>query len=215
MKKIREEVMHIRREFNFGSLNEKDVSDNPLDILQQWLEDAIKAEIKDPNAFVLSTVQNNQVDNRVVLLRDAYEGGLEFFTNYNSKKGQDITHNNQIAINFFWADLDRQIRVHAKVDKLSSKLSDEYFHSRPRSSQLGAWASNQSHRLKDRQLLEDRIVTLEKRFEGEEVPRPDFWGGFLAVPFYYEFWQGRPSRLHDRICFESEGNNWTKKRLFP
>lgn len=215
MEKVREKVKNIRRDFDYDSLHEKDVPKLPLDLLLQWLDDAIKAEIKEPNAFVLSTVNNAQPDSRVLLLRDAREEGLEFYTNYSSKKGQDLTHNNLVSINFLWVDLGRQVRIHAKVERLATHLSDEYFASRPRESQIGAWASNQSHKLKSRESLEERIAEIEKKFKGEKVPRPDFWGGYLAVPFYYEFWQGRASRLHDRIVYEQEGGDWQIKRLFP
>ena len=215
MDKVRKTVKNIRRDFTYDTLDENEAPKNPLDLLHKWLEEAIKAELKEPNAFVLSTVNNAQPDSRVVLLRDAREEGLEFFTNYSSKKGQDLTHNNLVSINFFWVELDRQIRIHAKVDRLAAHFSDEYFASRPRASQIGAWASNQSHKLKSRASLEERIAEIEKKFEGQDVPRPDFWGGYLAVPSYYEFWQGRASRLHDRIVYEQMDDNWEMKRLYP
>lgn len=215
MDKVRQKVKHIRRDFNFDSLNEDDAPKVPLDLLHQWLDDAIEADLKDPNAFVLATVNNGQPDSRVVLLRDARKEGLEFFTNYTSKKGQDLTHNNLVSINFLWIELDRQIRIHAKVERLASHISDEYFASRPRGSQIGAWASNQSNKLKSREALEQRIAEIDKKYQGKEVPRPDFWGGYLAIPFYYEFWQGRQSRLHDRIAYEQDGDQWQLKRLFP
>ncbi len=215
MSDIRKKVKSLRRDFELDSLSKSDVTEEPLDLLHQWLELAIESELKDPNAFVLSTVKNGQPDSRVVLLRDAHEEGLQFFTNYSSKKGEDLVRNNRVSLNFFWAELDRQIRIHGKVDQLSAEQSDEYFHSRPRSSQIGAWASNQSHELKSRKLLETRIKELEERFEDQEVPRPEFWGGYLIKPSYYEFWQGRSSRLHDRIIYEQDGANWKIKRLFP
>jgi len=215
MKKVRTQVKELRREFNFDSLEEKDAPQLPLNLLHQWLEDAIQANVKDANAFVLSTVQNEEVDSRVVLLRDAYEEGLEFYTNYDSKKGQDIKQNKQVAINFFWVDFDRQLRIKAKVEKLSDELSDKYFASRPRESQLGAWASHQSDVLASRETLEKSIQEFEKKFEGQTVPRPKYWGGFLAIPYYYEFWQGRASRLHDRLCYEKAENKWQLKRLYP
>jgi|SRR5690554_2192957 len=215
MKKVRTQVKELRREFNFDSLEEKDAPQLPLNLLHQWLEDAIQANVKDANAFVLSTVQNEEVDSRVVLLRDAYEEGLEFYTNYDSKKGQDIKQNKQVAINFFWVDFDRQLRIKAKVEKLSDELSDKYFASRPRESQLGAWASHQSDVLASRETLEKSIQEFEKKFEGQTVPRPKYWGGFLAIPYYYEFWQGRASRLHDRLCYEKVENKWQLKRLYP
>ncbi|MEQ8908794.1 MAG: pyridoxamine 5'-phosphate oxidase [Vicingaceae bacterium] len=215
MKDIRNKVKNLRRDFNFDTLSEDKAPENPLDLLHQWLNDAIENGLKDPNAFVLATVKNGQPDSRVVLLRDASEEGLQFFTNYSSKKGEDLVRNNRISANFFWVELDRQIRIHAKVSKLSPDQSDEYFASRPRGSQIGAWASSQSHSLKSRKTLEKRIKELESRFEGQDVPRPEFWGGYLLEPHYYEFWQGRESRLHDRICYEQEADKWSIQRLFP
>ena len=215
MKEIRDQINSIRRDFQSKPISKKDVPENPLSLLHEWLESAIKAEIKYPNAFTLATVKNGQPDSRVVLLRDAHEEGLQFFTNYSSKKGEDLVRNNRVSMNFFWADLDRQIRIHATIDKLSSEQSDAYFASRPRASQIGAWASSQSNELKSRKTLESRIKELEVRFEGEAVPRPEFWGGYLATPNYYEFWQGRESRLHDRIVYQLAGESWQIKRLFP
>lgn len=215
MSDIRKKVKSIRRDFEQGTLSESDAPEDPIDLLHEWLELAINNELKDPNAFVLSTVKNGQPDSRVVLLRDAHEDGLQFFTNYSSKKGEDLVRNNRVSLNFFWAELDRQIRIHGTVDKLSSEYSDDYFHSRPRASQIGAWASSQSHELKSRKLLESRIKELEERFKDQEVPRPEFWGGYLITPSYFEFWQGRSSRLHDRIIYEQDGENWKIKRLFP
>lgn len=215
MKEIRDQINSIRRDFQSKPISKKDVPESPLNLLHEWLDAAIKAEIKDPNAFTLATVKNGQPDSRVVLLRDAHEEGLQFFTNYSSKKGEDLVRNNRVSMNFFWADLDRQIRIHATIDKLSSEQSDAYFASRPRASQIGAWASSQSNELKSRKTLETRIKELEARFEGQAVPRPEFWGGYLATPNYYEFWQGRESRLHDRIVYQQAGDNWQIKRLFP
>lgn len=215
MKDIRDKVKNIRRDFQFDTLSEEDVLPNPLHFLHKWLNEAIDAGLKDPNAFVLSTVKNGQPDSRVVLLRDASDEGLQFFTNYASKKGEDLVRNNRVSVNFYWVELDRQIRIHATVSKLTAKQSDEYFNTRPRASQIGAWASSQSHELKSRKTLEKRIKDLEQRFKNQDVPRPEFWGGYLLEPTYYEFWQGRESRLHDRISYEFLDDSWSIKRLFP
>ena len=215
MEDIRKEMRDLRRDFNYGTLDVKEVPQNPFDLLKVWLDDAVKLKIKDANAFVLSTAVNNQPDARVVLIRDVTDKGIHFYTNYASKKAAELEANSKAAVNIFWADMDRQIRMQVEVKKLDKKLSDDYFKTRPRKSQLGAWASAQSEILESRLQLEDRIEELDKRFEGQEVPRPEFWGGYELVPSYFEFWQGRPSRLHDRIIYEGSKGNWNTKRLYP
>lgn len=212
---IRKEIEKMRRDFDYGTLSEEDVPKNPIKLLKRWLNDAVELNITDANAFVLGTCVNNEPDSRVVLIRDIHENGLHFYTNYSSKKGQDLRLNPKASVNIFWADLDRQIRMSVEVEKLSDKTSDAYFKSRPRASQIGAWASNQSSKLKSRSVLEDRIKEIEDRFKGKEVSRPDFWGGFLLKPVSFEFWQGRKSRLHDRIAYEKDGEVWVTKRLYP
>jgi len=215
MKETRDKVKNLRRDFANIELSEANCPANPLELFRLWMDQALEAEIKDANAFTLSTFSNGEVDSRILLLRDMYEDGLQFFTNYGSQKGQELAKHSQAAINFFWADLDRQLRIKVKVEKLNEKESDEYFMSRPRESRIGAWASKQSNQLESRAHLEAEVERLSKEFEGKEVTRPDFWGGYLAKPYYYEFWQGRPSRLHDRIIYDLEDGEWQKKRLFP
>jgi len=215
MEEIRKDMRDLRRDFDYGTLDVKDAPENPFDLLKKWLDDAVKLEIKDANAFVLSTSVNNQPDARVVLIRDITEKGIHFYTNYGSKKATELGENSNAAVNIFWPDMDRQIRMQVEVKKLEAALSDDYFRTRPRKSQIGAWASEQSQELESREKLEDRMLELEKRFEGQEVPRPDFWGGYELVPSYFEFWQGRPSRLHDRVIYEGAGNTWKTKRLYP
>lgn len=215
MDDIRKKVKHIRRDYDMHTLLEENSPDEPLALFRNWLEDAIESGQKEPNAFVLSTAVKGEVDSRVVLLRDFDEDGIQFFTNYGSNKGGEIDENPQVAINFFWSALDRQLRIRAKVEKLDEKLSDEYFASRPRESRIGAWASQQSSQLENREHLEKEVERYRKEFEGKEVPRPEFWGGYLAKPDYFEFWQGRESRLHDRIVYEAENQGWKKYRLYP
>ncbi len=215
MEDVRKNVESVRREFNFGSLDLTDVPHNPVEIMEQWLADAIANQEKDPNAFVLSTVKDEMPDSRVVLLRDFTENGLTFFTNYQSKKGSDLLENTIAAVNFYWIDLDRQVRIQGKVTKVDPQVSDDYFNSRPRSSQIGAWASNQSSVIESRGTIEERVAELEKKFEGKAVPRPDHWGGYLITPINYEFWQGRASRLHDRLAFHQEEGSWVVNRLAP
>lgn len=215
MEEIRKNVESVRREFNFGSLDLTDVPHNPIEIMQQWLADAIAKQEKDPNAFVLSTIKDGIPDSRVVLLRDYTENGLTFYTNYSSKKGNDIIANQMVAVNFYWIDLDRQVRIQGKVSKVADQVSDDYFNSRPRSSQIGAWASNQSTVIESRGTIEERVAYFEQKFKGIDVPRPEHWGGYLITPINYEFWQGRASRLHDRLAFHEENGIWTVNRLAP
>lgn len=215
MEEIRKNVESVRREFNFGSLDLTVVPHNPIEIMQQWLADAIAKQEKDPNAFVLSTIKDGIPDSRVVLLRDYTENGLTFYTNYSSKKGNDIIANQMVAVNFYWIDLDRQVRIQGKVSKVADQVSDDYFNSRPRSSQIGAWASNQSTVIESRGTIEERVAYFEQKFKGIDVPRPEHWGGYLITPVNYEFWQGRASRLHDRLAFHEENGTWTVNRLAP
>ena len=215
MEDIRKEMRDLRRDFDYGTLDVKDVPENPFELLKSWLDDAVKMKIKDANAFVLSTAVNGQPDARVVLIRDITEKGIHFYTNYGSKKSKELAANPKASVNIFWPDLDRQIRMTVEVKKLPKSLSDDYFATRPRMSQIGAWASAQSEELESREKLEENLAALEKQFEGKEVTRPEFWGGFELTPSYFEFWQGRPSRLHDRVIYEGNGSAWTTKRLYP
>tara|TARA_B110000046_G_scaffold52102_1_gene58203 strand:- start:72367 stop:73014 length:648 start_codon:yes stop_codon:yes gene_type:complete len=215
MKNIRQDIRDLRRDFNYGTLDAQDVPRNPFDLLKVWLDDAVKLKIKDANAFVLSTSVNSQPDSRVVLIRDITDKAIHFYTNYESKKASELASNSKAAMNIFWPDLDRQIRMQVEVKKLDENLSNDYFKTRPRKSQIGAWASAQSEELESRQKLEDKLFDLEKQFEGQEVTRPDFWGGFELVPSYFEFWQGRPSRLHDRIIYKGSASSWKTTRLYP
>ncbi len=215
MKKLRDEVKNIRRSFDFGTLELDQTPTNPFDVMENWMEVAIKKQPKDPNAFVLSTVSNHIPDSRVVLLRDFDENGFTFYTNYESKKGTEIEENKAVAMNFYWIELDRQVRIQGKIKRVNAKISDEYFNSRPRESQIGAWASKQSTKIKSRAALEEEVERITKKFEGKEVKRPPFWGGYIIEPNYFEFWQGRPSRLHDRLAFDLKDGNWLINRLSP
>ncbi|MEQ8624528.1 MAG: pyridoxamine 5'-phosphate oxidase [Vicingaceae bacterium] len=216
MSDIRKEVKNVRRDYNSGELSESEMPKNPYAVFENWMKTALDEKLKEPNAFTISTVVDQQPDSRVVLLRDFSEDGLIFYTNYSSKKAKDLEKNPQVSINFFWAELDRQIRIKARVEKLDPLKSDNYFASRPRESQLGAWASNQSDELESRDRLEKSLKAFEEKFENtDQIPRPDFWGGYLMVPHFFEFWQGRSSRLHDRICYEKSNNEWKMKRLYP
>lgn len=181
------------------------------------MKQALDAEVEEPNAMTLATVnRNGEPDARVVLLRGLDKKGFVFFTNYQSRKGKALTAKKKACLNFFWPELQRQIRIKGTVEKISSKASDDYFRSRPRESQIGAWASIQSEPMDDRLVLEQRFVDFERKFAGKPVPRPANWGGFRLIPTHVEFWQGRPSRLHDRIAYDKQrSGKWSVIRLHP
>ncbi|MFN5793812.1 MAG: pyridoxamine 5'-phosphate oxidase [Bacteroidota bacterium] len=216
MESTSKEINKLRLEYSKEILDEKMVNSNPIVQFDLWMKEALNADIPEPHAMNVSTVsKEGKPSSRIVLLRNFSENGFVFYTNYNSKKGNDISENNSAAINFFWPQLERQIRIEGKLQKVDSKISDEYFASRPHDSQLGAWASNQSEVLKNRQELEEKFAALEKKFAGINVPRPEHWGGYCLVPDSIEFWQGRPSRIHDRIKFTTVNNEWKIERLSP
>ena len=209
-------ISDLRREYTLNGLDTADVSPNPIAQFQRWFDDALKAELPEPNAMHVSTVgSDGRPDGRIVLLKDVSDGGFVFYTNYESRKGQDLTERPVAALTFFYPELERQIRVEGRVEKVTAAESDAYFNSRPRGSQIGAWVSNQSRVIADRALLERRQAELEAQFADRPVPRPPHWGGFRVVPDAIEFWQGRPSRLHDRIRYRHEAGNWTLERLSP
>ena len=213
---LKDSIQHMRRDFHGEALEKDKVPKNPMEFLQAWLDTAIKSGIVEPNSFVISTSVQAQPDSRVVLLRGLTDDGLVFYSNYRSQKAKDLEANPLVSINFFWKELDRQVRVKASVEKLSELESDAYFASRPRESQIGTWASKQSSILANREELEKHVQECAKRFEGVDVPRPDFWGGYLAKAFHFEFWQGRESRLHDRLIYHSpEDGKWRIDRLSP
>lgn len=206
-----------RYDYNRFILLEKDAAPNPFDQFGRWLKDAEDEGTKDFNAFMLSTIAEDGFPNsRIVLLRDFDKSGLTFFTNYQSSKGRQIEKNNKVCMTFFWNNLERQVRVYGVAMKVDEKESDEYFATRPRESQIGAWASMQSHEMRDRDELEENVVKYSNKFAGKQVPRPPHWGGFRIVPHYFEFWQGRPGRLHDRLQYKvNEDFEWFIHRLAP
>ena len=216
MSSIQKKIESSRKDYSISFLDESSIYKNPLMQFEKWMEEAIANKTEEPNAMTLSTVADNgRVSSRIVLLRNFNENGFSFFTNYNSKKAIELSNGKFCALNFFWQQMQRPIRIEGEVKKLTAKESDDYFNSRPRESQIGAHASSQSIVLKSRKELEDKFSMLSKEFEGKEVPRPQTWGGFIIKPLLYEFWQGRPNRLHDRIQYTLKNIRWRIERLSP
>ena len=214
---MKEFLAKLRKDYGLMGLSEKDLFPDPIRQFERWFTEVANAEIIEPNAFTLSTVSAlGKPTSRIVLLRNFDARGFTFYTNYESKKGTDIEANPNVSMNFFWPDLERQIRITGVAEKLSRMESMDYFKSRPRLSQIGAWASDQSKPLESRELLEHKIAEIEKRFEGRDVEIPPFWGGFCVIPDSIEFWQGRPGRLHDRLRYaKQENGEWLIERLNP
>jgi len=209
-------LREIRNNYQKHKLEEAFLPDDPTALFDLWLTEAIQGKVQEPTAMVLATAANGIPDARVVLLKEINEGNFHFYTNYNSSKAQQIKTNPQVALNFFWPELERQVRIKGSVSKVKEELSEEYFKIRPRESQLGAWASAQSETLVNRDELEQHYNRLEKQYEGEVIPRPAHWGGYQVKPNEIEFWQGRPGRLHDRIQYRSNiQGRWTFRRLSP
>lgn len=206
----------IRRDYQFEDLLEDTVGEDPLAFFDQWLEYAIEEGIDDPTAMVLSTVDTSgQPHARVVLLKQSDDAGFTFFTNYDSDKGQQLAHNDKACLNFFWPTLSRQIRIEGRVEKVARDVSETYFSSRPRGSQLAARTSKQSAVIANRAELQAAFKEEEEAFENQKVACPENWGGYVLHPTYIEFWQGRPSRLHDRLCFTKNEAGWKRERKAP
>lgn len=209
-------LQDIRKEYELGILDLTTVNQNPKEQFQAWLQEALASEILEPTAMHLSTVSGEgRPSGRIVLLK-GYEQGPIFYTNYQSRKGQDIQSNAYASLTFFWDKLERQVRIEGKIVKISDEKSDEYFKSRPFKSQIGAIVSPQSQPIKDRAILESEMEAGITHWDGKEIARPLHWGGYELIPDYYEFWQGRRSRLHDRITYSLKENNaWLLERLAP
>ena len=205
----------LRVSYEQGELNESDVSHNPLDQFNKWLQEAIKNQVPEPNAMVLSTVnKDGQPGARNVLLKSADDNGFIFFSNKNSDKASDLKQNPNCTLLFSWLSQHRQVIVKGKAEEISREESNTYFQTRPYGSRISAWVSEQSQVIKSREELETKVKEFMDKYP-ENVPMPDYWGGYLVKPESIEFWQGRPSRLHDRIRFTKKGNTWTIERISP
>ncbi|GIV35836.1 MAG: pyridoxine/pyridoxamine 5'-phosphate oxidase [Cyclobacteriaceae bacterium] len=210
------DLARLRREYSSQPLDTEHLLPDPVAQFEKWLEEAVKAGITEPNAMTLATVsESGRPSQRVVLLKGIENGQFVFYTNYQSGKGKELLQNPYCALNFFWAELERQVRIEGLAKRVSDEKASEYFRIRPRGAQIGAWASPQSAVIEKRELLEQRYRELEKKFEGREIPRPMQWGGYEVLPFLVEFWQGRPNRLHDRLLYIKDEQEWIIRRLAP
>jgi len=211
-----DEIRGMRRDYVTGELSEATAGDDPFTLFQAWFDEALKAELVEPTAGALATCgADGQPSSRMVLLKGADRRGFVIFSNAESRKGQEMTAHPRAALTLWWDRLERQVRIEGAVERVSDAEADAYHASRPRPSQIAAWASAQSRPVRDRAELDARFAETEKTFEGREVPRPPHWGGFRIVPASIEFWQGRRDRLHDRIVFRREGARWVRSRLMP
>jgi pyridoxamine 5'-phosphate oxidase len=208
-------IAQLRKNYTIGQLSETEVPADPMPLFQLWFDQAVKAACPEPNSMTLATADKaGNPSARIVLLKGADQNGFTFFTNYSSQKGKELAERPKAALLFHWHELERQVRISGTVERVPGSESDEYFHSRPAASRIGAWASPQSSAIPNREFLEEA----EKRFKtefGEAPPRPDHWGGYRLRPSAIEFWQGRPSRLHDRIHYQLDGGVWKVTRLAP
>lgn len=210
------ELADLRRDYSLKELSRSSVDPDPFAQFSKWMNEAMDSAVIEPTAMTVSTADaEGRPSSRVVLLKGFDSNGFVFFTNYESRKGTELTANPHTSLHFFWPDLERQIIISGTAEKASRQESEEYFASRPFESRIGAWASKQSSELANREELESRVAEVKERFADRNVPCPPFWGGFRVTPSRIEFWQGRKSRLHDRIVYRLEDGNWEIARLSP
>lgn len=216
MEDINDFLKNKRIDYNLDILDIKTADPDPFNQFAAWMKIAVDANVSEPNAMNLATVSDTgQPSSRIVLLRNFDQDGFVFFTNYESHKGRELEAHKKAAINFFWSELHKQVRIEGSVVRVPDWDSDDYFGSRPRESQIGALASQQSKELNSREELEQNVKNLTNELNGKEINRPANWGGYRIIPHFFEFWQGRPSRLHDRIKYEKVVNEWQRCRLYP
>ncbi|WP_378175050.1 pyridoxamine 5'-phosphate oxidase [Aquimarina sp. SS2-1] len=217
---MNKDLTDYRKSYNKKALEEKDLPKSPFQLFSDWFAEVEEeGGVEEANAMTLTTFGLDGFPKaRIVLLKEYDTNGFVFYSNYESEKGKAISNNNHVCISFFWPNLERQVIIKGEVNRISEEKSTAYFHARPRGSQLGAWASDQSSIIESREVLEEKLLSLEKKFADKEIPKPDFWGGFCVTPVEFEFWQGRPNRLHDRIRFSDRNisnNVWEIDRLAP
>ena len=209
----------LRQEYAEAALTRKDVADDPIEQFWDWFDEALDAELEEPNAMTLATAAPDGTPSaRVVLLKGVDERGFHFYTNYDSRKGTELSQNPHAALTFWWAPLERQVRIEGRADRMPEAESTDYFHRRPRGAQLGAWASPQSRVVESREVLKQNLVDAEAQYgDHDEIPRPGHWGGYVVGPTQIEFWQGRPNRLHDRLRYRRPDaeSDWILERLAP